>query len=270
MTRTCSRQPSAQPAVAACSRRRRGTTIARAANSGAKRRASELEAAAANATTAATAAPVLVRGRHSAAQNRATSRYQMVVDAVVGDLELRHRQQHHGQAEQGAEPARADLARAGVVSEQPARGRDKGAADREGDRGVPDRHQRGNLADQPRDQLQVPAIRLQQVPGMRERLGQVDARVLGVDAVPGRPAADTGPASPARRGRPRRPGRGGTPSAQGQRGGLARPAPGTGRRARRGRRGLRPAADAPRTRPVRARGDQARTRAGTYHQPALL
>lgn len=30
------------------------------------------------------------------------------------------------------------------------------------------------------------------VPGMRERRGQVDTRVLGPDAVPGRPAADTG------------------------------------------------------------------------------
>src|SRR5690348_4186740 len=77
MTTTCSREPSAQPAVAACSRRLRGTTTARAANSGAKSRPSELEAAAANATTAAAIAPDLVRGRHSAAQNNATSRYQM-------------------------------------------------------------------------------------------------------------------------------------------------------------------------------------------------
>ena len=79
MTRSCTRQPSAQPAVATCSRRRRGTTIARAANNGAKTRPSEVEAAAANARTAATAAPARVRGRHSAAQNSPTSRYQMVL-----------------------------------------------------------------------------------------------------------------------------------------------------------------------------------------------
>src|SRR6266568_5558173 len=30
------------------------------------------------------------------------------------------------------------------------------------------------------------------LPGMRERLGQVDTQVLSPDAVPGRPAADTG------------------------------------------------------------------------------
>ena len=148
---------------------------------------------------------------------------------------------------------------AGVVSEQRARGCDESAADREGDRGVPDRQQRGNLADQAGDQLQVPAIRLQQVPGMRERPGQVDARVLGVGALPDRPAADTGQHHQRAKGdrgdldEQERPAR--EASA-----GATRPAPGTGRRARRGPRGPRPPADPPRTRPGRAPGAQARTR----------
>jgi len=74
MNGTCSRQPIAQPTVTAFSRIRCGTTIARAASSGAKSRASGLEATVANATTAATEAPAHERGRHSTAQNSATSR----------------------------------------------------------------------------------------------------------------------------------------------------------------------------------------------------
>ena len=67
------RQPASQPAVTACSLKRRSAKT-RIASSGANKMTMLMEAAVMKATTKAAALPAPVRGRHSTAQNIASSR----------------------------------------------------------------------------------------------------------------------------------------------------------------------------------------------------
>ena len=200
----CTRQPASQPAVTACSRGRRSTK-ARIASRGANKMTRLVEAAAKKPTTAATAIPVRCPG---APQHRPEQREQQVpegVDATVGDLHRRARQQDHAHGEQDPQCHGPDVPGARMEDEQRASGCDQRPEERESLRGI------GQLAGRSRTGRPAAA----RVPGThrtgRTRAKGAGALVAGTESslrrtrCPRPESRGLAAAAPPLRGRPPRP-----------------------------------------------------------------
>ena len=160
--------------------------MTRASSNGAKTTLIVLEAAVKKPMAAAPAIPARVRGRHSAAQNSANSRYQGQLTPLSAISSCATGSSTTARASTARSPAERTMPRAGLEDEQRAAGRDQRPADREGGRRVAQRQIDHELANQPRDELKVPRVRGQHGPRVLQRLDQVDTEVLGIDTVPGR------------------------------------------------------------------------------------